>query len=237
MRFGLLGPLLVRGADEAVPVAGSRLRVLLAALLLHADTPVSWEVLAEAVWDGAPPRGAARTLRSHIRRLRRALGTQAAARIVASGPGYLMDVRPGELDVLEFEALCRESGDALRARSWNEASHAASRALALCRGEPLLDIPSQVLRDGFVPRLEQLRLQVLEDHAEAELQLGRHERLVPQLRELARAHPLRERLRCSRDRCTSPVVQRHLMLGILLGILLGNRVVWAARSRDPLGYC
>jgi Bacterial transcriptional activator domain/Family of unknown function (DUF6221) len=50
-----------------------------------------------------------------------------------------------------------------------------------------------VLRDRFVPALEQRRLQALEDHAEAELQLGRHDWLIPQLRDLAAQHPVRER--------------------------------------------
>jgi hypothetical protein len=57
----------------------------------------------------------------------------------------------------------------------------------------LLDVPSQVLRDRFVPRLEQLRLQALEDRAEADLRLGRQDRLIPELRVLAARHPLRER--------------------------------------------
>jgi len=73
MWFGLLGPLVVVDeAGGAVSVAGSRLRVLLAALLLHANAPVPVEALAEAVWNGVPPPGADKTLRSHIGRLRRA---------------------------------------------------------------------------------------------------------------------------------------------------------------------
>ena len=194
MWFGLLGLLtVVEETGEPVEIAGLRLRGLLAALLLEANSPVSGEVLAEAVWNGAPSPGAHRTLHSHIARLRRALGVQGAGRIEAREPGYLVHVASTELDVLEFEALCQMSGEALRCGAWEQASDAAARALGLWRGEPLLDVASQVLRDRFVPRLEQLRLQALEDRAEAELHLGRHERLVPQLRELTGAHPLRER--------------------------------------------
>jgi DNA-binding SARP family transcriptional activator len=175
-----------------VVLAGARLRVLLAALLLQADTPVAWEALAEVVWDGAPPPAAARTLRSHITRLRRALGAE-AGRVVAREPGFLMRVQPSELDVLEFEDRCLKAGLALRQGAWAQASQTADRALALWRGEPLLDVPSQVLRDKFAPRLEQLRLQALEDRAEAELHLGRHERLISQLLQLTADYPLRER--------------------------------------------
>jgi DNA-binding SARP family transcriptional activator len=47
-----------------LPVAGARLRVLLAALVVRANKVVSVDELAEIVWDGAPPAGAARTLRA-----------------------------------------------------------------------------------------------------------------------------------------------------------------------------
>jgi DNA-binding SARP family transcriptional activator len=98
-----------------------------------------------------------------------------------------------ELDALEFEGLCRAAGAALRASARAEAADAAERALGLWRGEPLADVPSQLLRDSAGPYLEQLRVNALEDRAEARLQLGWHEQLVPGLRELAREHPLRER--------------------------------------------
>jgi DNA-binding SARP family transcriptional activator/tetratricopeptide (TPR) repeat protein len=194
VRFALLGSLMLAGgAGDLVAVSGARQRALLASLLLSANVPVSPDALAEAVWDGSPPPGAPATLRSHIRRLRRALGPGAAGRITACDPGYLISVREPELDVLCFEAACAEAGAARRAARWPEASAAAARAVELWRGTPLLDVPSQVLRDRFVPRLEQLRLQALEDRAEADLRLGCQDRLIPELRDLAARHPVRER--------------------------------------------
>jgi DNA-binding SARP family transcriptional activator len=118
MRFSLLGPLVA--ADSAggrVSIAGPRLRVLLAALLLHANIPVPADELAEMVWDGSPPSGAISTLRSYVRRLRSAVDG-GAARIAASDPGYLIRVEQAELDILEFEALCRDTRVALRAGQW-----------------------------------------------------------------------------------------------------------------------
>ena len=194
MRFRLLGPM---GADGigpggAVP-GGARLRILLAALVLRADEPVSREALIEALWDGTAPAGAEVTLRGHVRRLRIALGPEAGGRIVAHDPGYLIRLAPTEVDVLEFEALCGQAGNALRAADWEGTSAAGTRALGLWRGEPLLDVHSQVLRGEFVPRLEQLLVQVREDRIEADLQLGRHAQVVQQIRELTAAYPLRER--------------------------------------------
>lgn len=55
MRFALLGPLeLFDEAGSPLEVAGPRLRVLLAALLLRANMPVPAEALAEAAWDSSP---------------------------------------------------------------------------------------------------------------------------------------------------------------------------------------
>ncbi|WP_326853039.1 AfsR/SARP family transcriptional regulator [Actinocrinis sp.] len=178
---------------RAVQMSGIRLRVLLAALLVHANRPVAVDELAEFVWDGAPPAQAVRTMRSHVMRLRRALGDAGADWIVTRDRGYLCQVGHDELDTLRFEGLCGQAGAAVRGGQWAQASDAATAALALWRGAPLGDIPSQGLRDGFVARLEQLRLQVLEDEAEAGLHVGRHEELVPGLLELTAAHPLRER--------------------------------------------
>jgi DNA-binding SARP family transcriptional activator/tetratricopeptide (TPR) repeat protein len=194
MRFALLGPLAVAdGAGDPVALAGPRLRVLLAALLLHANIPVPADGLAELVWDGSPPSGAVATLRSYVRRLRGAVDP-GSARIAFSGPGYVIRVEPAELDILEFEALCRDSRTALRAGHWAAASAAAARALGLWRAAPLLDVPAEALRDEFVPRLERLRLQVLEDRFDAGLRLGQHQELIPELLDVTARHPLQERL-------------------------------------------
>jgi tetratricopeptide (TPR) repeat protein len=67
-----------------------------------------------------------------------------------------------------------------------------SQALELWRGAALLDVDSQVLREEWADRLEQLRVQAVEWRVDAEMHLGRHDQLVPQLRDLARQYPLRE---------------------------------------------
>ena len=192
MWIGLLGPLVaVDDAGAAVRLPGARLRVLLAALALSAGKPVAGDALAELVWDAAPPPGFAATLRSHVVRLRRALP---GARIEAGDTGYTLSGAGLSLDVAQFGALCSQAGVALRAGEWDKASRAAAGALGLWRGAPLVDVPSQLLRDRAVPRLERLRAQVVEDRAEADLRLGRYGQVAGDLREAVAAHPLRERL-------------------------------------------
>jgi DNA-binding SARP family transcriptional activator/Tfp pilus assembly protein PilF len=201
VRFALLGPLRVMtepGGSPAGPAQHAamppRLRVLLAALLLGANSPVPVGELAELVWDGSPPAGAPGTLRAYVMRLRRAVGSALAGRIVTRNPGYLIELEDHELDVRAFEELCGRARAAASLCSWPRCSALASQALALWLGAPLADIPSQALHDSWVPRLEELRLQVLGDRIDSDLHLGRYDQLVPELRDLTRQHPFREHL-------------------------------------------
>ena len=102
MRFGVLGSLQATAGDSEEPgvISAPRLRALLAVLLWRANQPVPADELAELVWDGAPPEGAAEATRALVMRLRRRLGKRAAARIVTRAPGYLIEVSDGELDAV-----------------------------------------------------------------------------------------------------------------------------------------
>jgi tetratricopeptide (TPR) repeat protein len=193
MWFGVLGPLLVRDGNSAMSVPAGRQRVLLAALLARAGAVVSADALAEVMWDGAPPDGAETTLRTHVMRLRRVLGPAAGARVVTRYPGYLIEAGEEEVDLLRFRSLAREGGMAVRTADWVRAWEVLTEALGLWRGEPLADIPSELLRQEAAAGLEELRLQALEWRVEAGLQLGRHAELAPELRPLAGQYPLRER--------------------------------------------
>lgn len=187
--------MLVRDGETDVVVAAPRLRVLLAALLLNTDTVVSVDALADVVWDGSPPTGSATTLRSHVLRLRRVLGPAVGARVLTRSPGYLIQAGRDEVDLLRFARLCEDGEAAIRTGNWALASQLLTGALALWRGDPLADVPSDLLRRDEIPRLAQLRLQALEWRIDAELHLGHHADVVPELRSLTASHPMRERFR------------------------------------------
>lgn len=195
MRFEVLGPLQVipGESDEPQVLTAAKPRALLAALLWRANQAVPADELAELVWDGAPPVGAADATRALVMRLRRKLGMPGAARIVTRSAGYAIEISDDELDASRFEALIQDAGTAVRAERWTQAARTASEAVGLWRGTPLADIPSLALRDKWVPHLEELHLQALEWRAEANLREGQHEQLVAELRELIASHPLRER--------------------------------------------
>jgi len=194
VEFGLLGPLVVRAGGSRVTVSAGKQRVLLAALLLRANEVVGAAELAQAVWEGQPPETARVTLQNYVKRLRQALGPLGYQRIVTRPAGYLIEVMPGELDVTRFTELQAAAARAARVASWDVVSAKLSEALGLWRGRPLADVPSGVLVAGAVPRLTEMRLEALEARVEADLHLGRHREVVAEVRGLAAAEPLRERL-------------------------------------------
>jgi DNA-binding SARP family transcriptional activator/tetratricopeptide (TPR) repeat protein len=194
VEFGLLGPLVVRSGDAPVVVSASKQRVLLAALLLRANQVVGAAELAEAVWEGSPPGTARVTLQNYVKRLRQVLGPAGYERIVTRPAGYLIEVGPGELDVARFTELRAGGLAAARAGAWESAVAQLGAALGLWRGQPLADVPSQVLAVAEVPRLARMRLETVEARIDAQLHLGRHREVIAELQALTAAEPLRERL-------------------------------------------
>jgi DNA-binding SARP family transcriptional activator len=78
----VLGPLCVKDADLVVSIPAPKQRVLMASLLLHANRVMSFDELAERLWDGAPAPGVHVTVRNYVRRLRQVLGPEVGGRIV-----------------------------------------------------------------------------------------------------------------------------------------------------------
>ena len=193
MWIGVLGPLCVRHEGRHLPLPDGKQRSVLVALALSANRAVSLDELADTVWDGSPPAAAEATLRNYVSRLRHALGPGAADRLATGRFGYLMHLADEELDAARFESDYRTGSAAGRAGDWSRAGTVLTEALALWRGSPLTDVPSQTLRQEHGERLAQLRLQVLEQRLEAELRLGRHDESVTELRDLSRRYPLHER--------------------------------------------
>jgi DNA-binding SARP family transcriptional activator/tetratricopeptide (TPR) repeat protein len=193
MWLGVLGPLLVRDDDTSIRVPAGKQRVVLGALLARPNQVVSFDALADAAWAADRTDTARATIRNYIRRLRQVLGDNVGARIVTRDPGYLIEIDDDEYDLLAFTRLHRRGATAAAQGAWQEAADTLGTALSLWRGEPMVDIPSSVLRHREVPRLSELRLQALETLADAQLHLGRPDVVVTELAQLVREHPLRER--------------------------------------------
>jgi DNA-binding SARP family transcriptional activator len=192
--FGLLGPLLVRDTAE-ISIRGAKQRIVLAALLLDAGQVVSTDALKRYLWEGTGSDGSASALANHVLRLRQALGSAVSVRIATRPGGYVVQVGGDELDIHQFRRLAELGRQAALQGRWEQASADLRLALGVWRGEPLLDIPSQLLRQEAAHGLAESRTQVLRWRIDAELELGRHEDLVPELQALSGEQPLHEYFR------------------------------------------
>ncbi len=164
-------------------------RSLLALLLLHAGEVVSTDRLVDELWAGKPPKAAIGSLQNLVSDLRKGLGRDA---VRTRQPGYALDVDPDQVDLHRFQRLvakAAEGGDAERR------SALLREALGLWRGSPLSDLAFEPFAQVEIARLEELRTAAREDLIHAELELGRHSKLVGELEALVAEHPLRERLR------------------------------------------
>ncbi|WP_427921728.1 BTAD domain-containing putative transcriptional regulator [Streptomyces sp. cg40] len=194
LRFGLLGTTVLYGPDGDLvrPIGGTKVRVLLAALLLEPGRVVSVDALKDALWGGSPPASAHASLHNHVTRLRRLLDDP--ERLRAIPPGYQLRVDDGELDVHVFESQVTAARAAHADRDWPRTVRACTAALALWRGTPLTGLPAELGGYAFAQRLTEARLLALEWRYDAELALGgaRLGALVPELAALVADHPLRE---------------------------------------------
>ena len=186
----MLGPLEVLDGGRRLDLGAPRQRAVLACLLLRANQVVPADRLAEEIWPEGPPKTASKAIQVYVSALRKAFGDQRDA-LETRGPGYVLRVGKGELDLHEFERLVE------RARAEEPEARAATlrSALALWRGAPLADFTYELFVQVEAARLEELRLLALEERIEADLALGRGAELVAELQALVRERPLQERPR------------------------------------------
>jgi DNA-binding SARP family transcriptional activator/predicted negative regulator of RcsB-dependent stress response len=193
MKISLLGPLLITTDDDVpVEVRGRKLRTLAAVLLCNPNQPVAVATLVDALWDLAPPRQAAANVRVYVHHLRQALGEDRISRRPA---GYQMIVRPRELDVDRFDRLVAMGRDHLARHEPAKARDALRAALALWRGPALAGFEKCDILTIDAHRLEEQRLDALEQVFDTELALGQHAAIAAELRALSARNPGREKLR------------------------------------------
>lgn len=190
--FRILGPLEVRRDGSPLPIGATKLRVLLASLLVDADRIVSVDTLVGRLWGEDPPGGARKTLQNYVLRLRRALEADGCDLVRTHARGYSIVVGPDVLDLHRFNALVRLGRAALGADEPTErAAHLFQKALELWKGDPLSDLPADSFQD-VVHALTEQRLDALELRINADIALGRARDVLPELRTLIGTHPLRE---------------------------------------------
>ena len=197
VRIRVLGSLEVEVGGRPVALGGRQQRALLALLVIHANDVVSADRLVEELWGEPTPPRAVKRLQVAITRLRRALapGGATGSVLASDATGYVLRLQTEDLDLAVFERLLADGRRQLEDSEPRTAAATLRDALGLWRGEPFADVAFESFAQAEITRLQELRIAAIEDRLEAELAIGRHHELVPELERLVAAHPLREGLR------------------------------------------
>ena len=194
VRCEILGPLAVSIDGSPVRLGGVKERSVLVLLLLRAREVVSSDSLIDRLWGDEPPASAVNTLQTYVSRLRKALHASGDEVLVTRHPGYLLDVADEDVDACRFEALVRAGQHALAEGDPDGAAGHLREALALWRGPALGDFANEEFAAAEIRRLEEMRLAALEARIRADLDVGLHREVIPEVESLVREHPLREGL-------------------------------------------
>jgi DNA-binding SARP family transcriptional activator len=161
-------------------------RRALAALALTAGEVVDVDRLADALWGDEVPASARKIVQNHVLALRHSLGAEA---IETRPGGYVLALRPDEIDAGLFEALAveaRRAGD-------GTAGDTFERALGLWAGDPYLDLADWSPAQAEIARLTERRRTMIEDRLDGRLGRGEHLNAVAEIEVGVADEPLRER--------------------------------------------
>jgi DNA-binding SARP family transcriptional activator len=187
LELRLLGELEVRADGSPIDLGSTKQRALLAMLLLERGRPVSTDRLIDSIWPERPPATAQKSVQVYVSGLRKALGE---GRILTRGRGYELVVEAGELDVDRFDRLVENAAGAPP----DVAAARLREALALVRGRPLADLALEPWAAPELSRLEERIVAAREARIAADLELGHHAQVLPELDDLVATYPYRERL-------------------------------------------
>ncbi|WP_084469300.1 AfsR/SARP family transcriptional regulator [Nocardiopsis trehalosi] len=197
MSYKTLGTLEIVHTTNSYSPGGTKMRQVLALLLVNANTVVGTDAIIDELWRDSPPRSVATTLQTYVYQLRKAFraefpGHPIGGALRTRSPGYTITVPHDQVDANAFERLARE-GRALFDRGRPADAHARlCAALDLWRGEFLENVPHGRRLHSHAVLLDELRVETLQLKIAAEMRLGRNREAISQLRTLTERHPLNE---------------------------------------------
>src|SRR5215212_4329210 len=198
MEFKILGTLEVTDGRLSRTPTAPKIRQVLATLLVRANQFVSVDALIDEVWGEDPPVRAVTTIQTYVHHLRkeflRSTAPTSSARLVTEPQGYLLQVYDEHYDAAVFTRLAREGSTLLERNRPDEASRTLHAALSLWRGAVAAGVTKGRILQARAVHLEELKVQTSELWIQAEIRLGRHRQIIPDLRSLAASYPLNESL-------------------------------------------
>lgn len=191
--FGVLGPVVAwDAAGGALGLKGPRHRAVLARLITARRRVVPLTHLVEDLWEEPGP-GAVGAVQTFVAALRRVLEPDRPARaparlLVTEGPGYALRAAPDAVDAWRFESAVGAAAKLPPTRALEQ----LQAALDMWRGPAYAEFVQENWARGERSRLAELRLQAVEQQAQARLALGLAAEAVPDLDAHLAEHPWRE---------------------------------------------
>ena len=194
MQFEILGPMRSQVGSVDLNLARRREGRILAVLLLSSRQVVSLDRLIDLLWGENPPATARQQVQNCVTNLVRLFrDVHADLPLRRAHSGYALDVRREDLDATVFEDEV-ERARRLAESGCHPAAIAQLRsATGRWRGQVLLGTDLGLFHPRAA-RLEELRLEAVEQLFHLELGLGRHNEVVADLALAVAANPERERL-------------------------------------------
>nr|WSZ13632.1 hypothetical protein OH837_10080 [Streptomyces canus] len=192
MELHVLGPIEALEESRAHVLGGMRPRTLLAGLVLAGERGMGQREIRTVLWGTAPPATVRAQVHTYVSRLRRALGGR--AEFVCTHDGYVLRLDGVTVDYRECLRLSTQARTAFTEGRYEESSALFAEALRQWRGRALTGA-TEFLDQQEGPRLEELRLSLLEEKGDADLGIGRGREVVDEFTGLVEKHPFRERMR------------------------------------------
>ena len=189
----VLGPLEVSSEGVAASLGSPKQRAVLIVLALNINEVVSTDKLIVLLWGDRAPRTAVHSIQIYVSELRKALASLVGAPVIVTVPtGYRLEIRPDAVDVYRFEQLVQDGRRALRASDVATGMNALRAAVGLWRGPALQEFAYDDFAQSHIRRLSDLRLDVVEELAAAELGAGYVREALEQIELVVDEDPLRE---------------------------------------------
>ncbi|MEU1980860.1 BTAD domain-containing putative transcriptional regulator [Nocardia sp. NPDC019395] len=190
----VLGPVRLFSDGHAVDLSGTKVRALLAVLVLNRGNPVTKTTLVEALWDDEPA-GSVDNLYGYVSRLRAALRGSGADGVLRSvSGGYQLDIDAVQCDLGRFECALADGARARRADDFAGAARSLSAALQEWSGTALADLQELRFAANFAVRMGEHKRSAVADRIEADIAGGHAATVIGELRELTIEYPLDEQL-------------------------------------------